>query len=153
MVEDDPPSKHNFQPEVSATLQKRVGKKYAAVFFYCSSRRQYVFRFFGNVYPIYICLCEMTATVTLQFFLHAAGRPGTGQRTWLNLGGRAPAACRGRNLPGLDWTFQQHRCHWTSLPHLFRCFFFSLSELFFFFSFGVYSNFSLFFPSYFWSSP
>lgn len=44
-----------------------------------------------------------------------------GQRTWLNHSGRAPAACRGRSLPGSDWTFPRLRCPSTSPPLLFRC--------------------------------
>lgn len=53
--------------------------------------------------------------------LHVAGRPGVGQRAWLNHSGRAPAACRGRSLPGSGWTSPPLRCRSTSPPLLFRC--------------------------------
>lgn len=52
--------------------------------------------------------------------LCVAGRSGVGQRRWLNHSGRAPAACRGRSLPGSDWTFPRLRCRSTSPPLLFR---------------------------------
>lgn len=58
----------------------------------------------------------------LSVSICAAGRPGVGQGTWLNRGGKAQVACRGRNLPGSDWTFPQLRCPSMSLPLLFRYF-------------------------------
>lgn len=74
--------------------------------------------FNGSSFRLYVRLIMITSSSPC---LSAAGRPGVGQRTWLNHGGRAPAACRGRSLPGSDWTFPRLRCHWTSLPLLFRC--------------------------------
>lgn len=64
------------------------------------------------VHADYMWFIETHYDNTVFFFsVCVAGRPGVGQRTWLNHGGRAPAACRGRSLPGSDWTFPRLRCH------------------------------------------